>query len=262
MAAQFVTAGVTLPVYFISHVASIPTLTKALPPQHLSRARTVFVAVVLGYLVPSTFLLYSPRGASIDDIQVIAAIWQPFPLYIAAAWVILRALDARADRPTDRARTFNWLRQTYFVCGVLSGIFHLRVMIPALTTAEPAHSFTNVFLPFWIHSYFPLGVPSTPTIAPSSFYPLTLYRPATRLLFQHDWLTATLSALVFFGRHHLEASRILEGEGNRDVMSFRKWVGYMSGISVIGGPGAAIAWAAVKREETLFAYAAESHKAE
>lgn len=262
MAAQFVTAGVTLPVYFISHINSVPTLTKALPPQHLLRARTVFVAVVLGYLVPSTFLLYSPRGASVDDIQIIAAIWQPFPLYITAAWAILRTLDARAERPTDRARTFNWLRQSYYVCGVLSGIFHLRVMIPALTTSEPAHSFANVFLPFWIHDYISLSVPSTPAIAPSSFYPLTLYRPAMRLLFQNDWLTATLSALVFFGRHHLETSRLLEREGKRGVMSFRKWVGYMTGISIIGGPGAAIAWAAVKREEKLFAHAAESRKAE
>lgn len=262
LAAQFLTAGVALPVYFISHILSVPALTKALPTQHLSHARTVFAAVVLGYLVPSTFLLYIPRGASVDDVQIIAAIWQPFPLYIAAAWTIFRALDTRMDRLTDRAHTLNWLRQTYFVCGVLSGIFHLRVMIPALLTTEPAHSFANVFVPFWMHSYLPLSVPSTPTIAPSSFYPLTLYRPAMRLLFQHDWLTMTLAALVFFGWHHRAALGALRKEGKRDMMSFRTWVGYMIGISAAGGPGAAIAWAAVRREETLFAYAAEIMKAD
>jgi hypothetical protein len=53
----------------------------------------------------------------------------------------------------------------------------------------------------------------------------------------------TVAAAIFFARSHIISKNNTMGVG--------AWINRMLVLSVIGGPGAAISWAAVKREERL-----------
>lgn len=240
--AQLLTAGVVLPSYFVSHILNVPLIPASLPSQVYTRARTIFPAVALGYLVPSWLLMFPPRGTSLDGIQIISAIWQPFPIYIAVAWSFLRNLDAyilpssassKKDVPSS---VLLWIKRSYYACGLLSAGAHLAVLLPSLSTSIPSHSFANVFVPFWIHPYLPIILPSES---------LADYRPCSRLLFQHDWLIMTIAAVIFFARSHALAG------SKASSVSFVGWTIRMIMITVLGGPGAATAWAAIKREEII-----------
>ncbi|GJE93573.1 hypothetical protein PsYK624_097320 [Phanerochaete sordida] len=241
--AQFLTAGVTLPAYFVSHIQTISDIPKHLPPDALTRVRTMLPAIILGYLLPSWFLVFPPAGVSLDTVQKISAAWQPFPFYIYAFWHLFRALDAFVMGPLSadpRANTsvLTWLTRSYYACGLIAAWAHLYVFVPSLFTSEASHSFANVFVPFWMHPYLPISLHTGP---------LAAYRPSSRLLFQHDWFIMTVAALTFFARSHLLSLKEprLTGLGG--------WAARMLLVSLIGGPGAALAWAAVQREERIAA---------
>lgn len=245
--AQLLTAGVALPVYFLAHIQSIPTVPTLLPRDALGRVRTLLPAIIVGYLVPSWFLVLPPKGVSLDTVQKISAAWQPFPLYIAAFWVVFRKLDswrtgpltgpASVDRREERSRVLGWLRRSYYACGVISAWAHLYVFVPSLTTTVSSHSFANIFIPFWMHPHLPISLAAGP---------LAAYRPCSRLLFQHDWLMMTVAAVTFFGRWHLVTQK-----GRSESTRLGGWAVRMLFVSLVGGPGAALAWAGIEREERI-----------
>ena len=235
--AQLLTAGVVLPAYFVSHILNITTTPVFVPSQGLTRARTLLPAVILGYLLPSWYLVMPPTGTSLDGIQIISAIWQPFPLYITALWMFFRFFDAtfsKTTKTTHATSVLAWIRWSYYVCGAIATAAHLTVFWPSVWTAQSSHSFANVFIPYWMHSYLAITVPSEP---------LAAYRPCSRLLFQHDWLIMTMVAIIFFARSHIEAKDA--------TISMRAWTVRMLALTLVGGPGAAITWAAITREERI-----------
>ncbi|EKM51197.1 uncharacterized protein PHACADRAFT_151791 [Phanerochaete carnosa HHB-10118-sp] len=239
--AQFLTAGVTLPAYFVSHIHNISSIPTLLPADALTRVKTILPAIILGYLVPSWFLVFPPKGVSLDTVQKISAAWQPFPLYTAAFWALFRKVDLSAFGPSagphqDASRVLIWLSRSYYVCGLIAAWAHLYVFVPSLFATESSHSFANIFIPFWLHPYLPISLPAGS---------LAAYRPCSRLLFQHDWLIMTIAILTFFARSHLHMRTGFPS------MGIESWAFRMLFISIVGGPGAALAWAAVKREEKI-----------
>lgn len=241
--AQFLTAGVVLPAYFASHIQNIPIIPEPFSADARIRAQTVLPAVILGFLVPSWFLVFPPRDASLDTIQKISAAWQPFPLYI---YMLLHALHTFSYRitgpsavePSRGASVLASLKRSYQICGLFAALAHFYVFVPSLITTVPSHSFANVFIPFWLHPFLPMSLPATP---------LAAYRPCSRLLFQYDWLLMTTAALTFFGR-----SQVLTQTGSR-TKALGGWTLRTLLVSIVGGPGAALAWAAIQREETIAA---------
>lgn len=231
--AQLVTAGVTLPMYFMSYTRSISSLPSTFPDDPLSRARTVLLAVVLGYGAP-TAAMFAPIKVSLDTRQIIAAIWQPFPIYITIIYNLLRKIDAslrqrNASAAQDAAHASVWIRASYYVCAAASGLVHAFIVLPSLFTTDPARSFAHVFVPCYLRPHA-----TEPT--------LPAYRIMARLLFQHDWLTMTAAALLFFAWSH-QMTR---------TTSVGPWVLQMVLLTVVGGPGASIAWAAAEREKRIF----------
>ena len=87
-----------------------------------------------------------------------------------------------------------------------------------------------------MHSYLPIILPAEP---------IADYRLCGRLLFWHDWLIMTVAAVIFFARSR-EVSEHASTQG-----SLRGWVARMFFITMGGGPGAAVAWAAMDREERI-----------
>lgn len=255
--AQLVTAGVTLPLYFIVHLRDIPLIPGGLAPDSVSRARTIFPAITVGFLLPSGILFLFPAnaGLSLDTKQIIAAVWQPFPLYIGAALAISRVWDFISRRhlesgandllakskvaATRDEMAFAHLRRSYLASALLSTIAHWAIVIPSLVTTKTSLSFAQIFIPYSLHSYF--------SVAPS---PLAAYRLSIRLLFQNDWFTMTVAALVFFGWIHVELDKALPSGEQTGLF---RWLAKVTFLTMLGGPGAAIAWAAVSREGYMMA---------
>ena len=98
----------------------------------------------------------------------------------------------------------------------------------------------HIFLPSYIHQY----LPEPPTTD------LPDWRIAIRLLFQHDWLTMAIAQLAFFTWQQY-ASR---------AFPTRAWLLRMVMLLALGGPGTAVAWAAVQREKWIFAHAQRTQK--
>lgn len=236
--AQLATAGVILPVYFLTYVRNMPVFPTTLPSEPVSRARTVFLSVALGYVAPSVALFLAPSGISLDTKQIIAAIWQPFPIYITILYNLFRRMDSALHREVRSPKTeakvaLFWIKCSYYACAVVSAVSHLSIVLPSLVTSDPAYSFANVLVPYYLHPYLPLK----PTAAD-----LPAYRLTVRLLFQHDWLTMTMAASLFFAWSHYQTRATIG-----------PWIARMALLGVVGGPGAAISWAASDREERIFA---------
>ncbi|EKM51249.1 uncharacterized protein PHACADRAFT_263292 [Phanerochaete carnosa HHB-10118-sp] len=235
MLAQLITAGVVLPLYFALHICEVPPVPGTRKMYSATRVRMLFPAIALGFLLPSAFLFLFSAGdaASLDRKQIIAAAWQPFPVYVAAVYRLLcgstsyMPTEASEDTSTQ-LRTFPHLRNVYMSSGLLSMLAHWAILVPSLLTTDAAYSFVHVFVPYPLHSY--LGV--TPSTLPS-------YRLSIRLLFQNDWLTTMVAAFIFFGYIRLDTQKL----GN--------WMLHVAKWTVLGGPGAAMAWAAVDREEHI-----------
>lgn len=236
LGAQLTTAGVTLPLLLASHASNIPLAPNVpLPDNAVSKARVIFPAIVLGYLVPSSMLLLPPLGTTLDTIQIISAFWQPFPLYIVVSLYVLSRADSRI-RGEGRSLNayYKPLRNAYIMSGLLAAFFHVAILAASLLVDEPATSFTQVFVPYWFHKYLSVSP------APAG---VAAYRLAGRLLLQHDWLTMTAAVFVFFAWSQ-RAARLTD--------SFLVWAVKLVMFTIVGGPGAAIAWAAWAREKHIF----------
>lgn len=260
-----VTAGVILPLYFAAHISYISLFPIIRKPNIPSRARTLFPAVILGFLVPSAVLFIHPASSpiSLDRKQIIAAIWQPFPVYVAIAYSLLsrllsypdlsfssgvretarpptpNAVSPAAENYARQSEAFPHLKCAYILSGALSTIAHWIILLPSVFTSDVSRSFAQIFIPYPLHPYV--------DVLPFS---LASYRLSARLLFQHDWLTMTVAAFAFFGYIHVQLARSESLSGVSSVSGHR-WLGCMAGLTVIGGPGAAIAWAAAERERSI-----------
>ncbi|GJE93616.1 hypothetical protein PsYK624_097760 [Phanerochaete sordida] len=242
LAMQLFTGGITLPLYF-----ALSLLTSSPVPQRprgdaIGRARALLPAVALGFLVPSAALFLAGARLPLDTKQLLAAAWQPFPLWVALAYNALRLLfpgarsAAGADATTRAA--LRWVRRAYTGAGALCALAHLGVLLAVARSARPADELLRVFVP---HALLPRlrGAPLPDAAAE---------RLATRQLFQYDWLCITAGALVFFGWSHAATAR----PGRRE-MGVGGWAARVGVLAVLGGPGAALAWAGYAREERVFA---------
>ncbi|GJE93619.1 hypothetical protein PsYK624_097790 [Phanerochaete sordida] len=230
LAAQLVTAGAVLPLYFAAHLAAHPP---APAPPRAQSAGALAAAVALGFLLPSAALFLVPAGpaVSLDAKQVAAALWQPFPLYVAAIYRVLRPAKDEGTRTS--------VQRAYTLFGLLAAAAHWAVLAHTLRAPAAGTSFAHVFVPYPLHA--PLGVAPAPGALPA-------YRRAVRLLLQEDCLCAAGAAYAWFGYVRWRLAR----------GPFARWAAAMVFCTLVGGPGAAVAWAAVDREEAVGAVKADA----
>ncbi|KAI0084385.1 hypothetical protein BDY19DRAFT_536251 [Irpex rosettiformis] len=240
IAAQALTAGVTIPLFFISHLLTVPLAPNTpLPPNPVSKARALLPAITLGYLLPSVALIFPLPSFDLNTVQLISAIWQPFPLYISAALFILQCFGNGTNTPNEGY--FQPLKRAYIVFAVLSAVSHVSVLTYMFTSIS-APSFAEVFLPpYWFPDLHSEHVDGNA---------LPAYRVAARTLLQHDWFTMTLAAFVFFF-FSLRALKIQRG-----VLGWTWKI--LTGV--VFGPGAAMCFAAVEREEAIWAARTKRHE--
>lgn len=241
---QLFSAGVVLPLYFVVHILTSPSFSVRYPTDAVARARALLPAITIAFFLPSAILFLAPASVSLDQKQIIAALWQGFPVYVTITFNLLRWLGSSpaaynanqrddAASETQRRIAFAWVKGTYIACGLASAIAHIVLLLgPCVTSGHPLATFKDIFIP---EPLYPIIYYSPPRAGPGS---IPQYREAVRIFFQYDWLATTAAAFIFFGW-----SRI----ARRDA--YVSWLGPMVVIGVLGGPGAALAWAALEREE-------------
>ena len=238
--------GFAVPLVYLLDILVVPIPPTSLPRSALVRAKTLLPAIFLGLIAPSVVMLFIP--ASLPTKQLIAAIWQPFPLFVSVVHAVHRVIhpatwtsDTKAKLSVSEATVaFETLKRTYYISALMSAAVHLWVLVPSLISPTPHLSFKNIFLPFYTHAY----------ISGSSIPTEVTYRHIVRLFLHHDFLSMVISSFVFFGWSHYISQSATPTVG-RPKSSIGKWLLSMLIISVLASPGAAIAWAAVQREERV-----------
>ena len=240
---QLFTGGAVFPLYFAIYLFTVSGRRAVYPADALSRARALPLAIILGYFLPSYALFMRPANAALlDQMQIIAAVWQAFPLWVSLVYNVASKLDAsifgtpaRIDADTER-KASRWLKGTYISLGLLAGLTHIIIFLPSLAAEDEALSFLEIFVPHTFRPY--LSLPPTNS-------PIPEYRLAVRLFFQNDWLTITSAALIFF-----TGATLVNRSNARSELSFKGWVACMVLVGLLGGPGASIAWAAWMLEKS------------
>ena len=252
MLAQVVSEAVMLPLYFISHVRTIPVTDMTLPTHALARARALLPAIIVGYILPSMAFFLAPPSIALDTRQIIAAAWQVFPVFLTILYTLFWSLHALIA-PTnafsldahmqERHLTYIWLRRSYLLSAAVSAVSHWMVVIHSLLSIQPSASFVHVFIPYVIYPYLPFTIPSVP---------LPAYRFPVRLTLQNDWFFSIVAAFLFLGWHHRMVARELSSPPN-----FKSWLARISVITILGGPGATFALEAIEREKILLSFPQE-----
>lgn len=238
LVAQLLGIGVGVPLVYLVHILTVPIPPTSQPRSAVVRAKTLLPAILLGLIAPSIVMLFVPLP--LHTKQLVAAIWQPFPAFISIVHLVVRVLHpetwatSQSTATKDAEKAFGTLRYTYYICAILSAAAHITVLLPSLLSSTQHLSFSNVFLPFYVSK-------STSEVT---------YRHAARLFLHHDFISMAVSSFVFFGWSHY-ISRTTGPMATRPKVSFVEWVIKMVGISLVASPGAAIAWAAIQREEQV-----------
>ncbi|KIP02313.1 hypothetical protein PHLGIDRAFT_122568 [Phlebiopsis gigantea 11061_1 CR5-6] len=246
--AQLITAGVVLPFYFAIHILLVPLFPIGRRGIPHPEARALLPAVIMGFLVPSAMLFLFPASPRIplDVKQIIAALWQPFPIYLAVIHNLLSktfhnsaSIDTSPTRIDDsEIEAFPELTRAYLFSGVLCTLSHWTILLPSVFASDPSWSFVQIFVPYPLHAAIGAG--------PAHVAP---YRLSIRLLFQNDCLMTTIAAMIFFGWSHSQMSR--STTPMNACSKERYWIVKMVLLTFVGGPGASIAWAALEREKLI-----------
>ncbi|KAK7440235.1 hypothetical protein VKT23_017176 [Stygiomarasmius scandens] len=132
---QTLSFAFTLPLYWMFAVTSgvavsRPSAGGSVVPK--SFATAVFFAVLLGFVVPTVYML---------NLQTPYAIltWQPFPVYLA----ILQGLYLTVTGPSSKSG-YAWIRALYTTCLVASAYFHVSAILPNINDTR---TLQDLFVP-------------------------------------------------------------------------------------------------------------------
>lgn len=184
-------------------------------PAH--NAKAILVSVVLFYLLP-TVAMYIPFK---DDYltQGLVALWQVTPALVSGGIIVLSSFFsiAASGQPSSRRH----LNYTYLLAFIVSTACHMFVVHGCLTSDDPRVSFYRVFVPNkgeWKDS-------------------LTA---GLHFIFQVDWWGVFVSTLLWSCFAIVDLRRQI-GARDGGLGSAVKVGLLVSGISVLSGPGGAVA---------------------
>lgn len=247
------TGGVILPMYFIASILTSSAVPEFSRGDTVAKARALLPAIALGFFLPTAMLFLLPTDVPLDIKQIIAAAWQPAPLWISIVYNVLRVVFPSARKPSEgvcqasfdaHLKSLAWVKRTYILCGIMSAVAHITIL--SVTMFDPSQGALRKFLvPYTWYPYLPFEAPTSDVAD---------YRRAIRQFFQLDWLFITLGALVYFAYCHAATAR--QGKDT----SLGGWLWRMGVLSVLGSPGAAFAWAAALQEERYFALQQEKRE--
>ena len=253
--AQNVSFAVTAPSYFLLHLLTT-TSTSVTPTATAIAVSPAFAAsiplsFVLGYIVPTmALMLPAPAVVSYDRSQIISAVWQLFPIYIAALQIVLQVVLPSFFPSLPNTSSRAPLRAAYTFAIVLAALGHIGTLstwgMHAIAPSLFARSFPSLLSVF----------------APAAFWPQDARRiksvgAAAQLLLQWDEICGSLATVVW--AMALLAGGMVATRRTSAVSVIGAVLGAVSVVVLLGPCGAAVAmvWA---RDEMVFADAAHEER--
>jgi hypothetical protein len=157
---QTVGGAIIIPLYYIAYFnESGPSRywNTSGRPVPLGYAKALLPALMIGYLVP-TIALFLPDSDPEQKLrQFLVFLWQPCPLYVNGLLFILSRIFSSPDdipkvvekKGTTTAATLQdvkYLNSLYIVAFVVTAAAHFATFYIILTSTDPQHSFTHVFV--------------------------------------------------------------------------------------------------------------------
>ncbi|KAI9745064.1 MAG: hypothetical protein M1818_001342 [Claussenomyces sp. TS43310] len=153
---QWAGVGIYMPLYYIAYTwvsDSEPywwPLKRLVPAYY---AKSLLPAIGIGYVLP-TVLMFMPWKDP-ATIQNFEALWQPSPMFVPLLTVIFALIyswrnpqkDHLTPLASDEPEDLPYLKRIYIVTGILGVMLHLGVMIQLLTSTDPEHTLSSVFVP-------------------------------------------------------------------------------------------------------------------
>lgn len=210
-------------------------------PVPLGYAKALLPALVIGYLIP-TIALFLPDSDPEQKLrQFLVFLWQPSPLYVNGLLSILSRVFASSNTNTpalvearkgtatvqEQNQDVKYLNSIYTVAFVATAAAHLATFYVMLTSTDPQHSFTHVFVK--PHDWGQSGVTK-----------------GLHAIFQADYWIIFLASLVWA---YLAVWDLKRG-GKTDVSLFTAAVLIVVGSAVVG-PAAALAGVWYWRENVM-----------
>ncbi|KAF8151870.1 hypothetical protein K438DRAFT_1623671 [Mycena galopus ATCC 62051] len=233
---QTVAGAAIIPMYCIAYM-----LTSARPGYlHAGRevplhyARMLLPCTVLVYLVPTVAVYFPWNDAFLT--QSLVALWQPAPCLVSLClWVFSRPARVgsssdrtaatsgrRPEKNTGATSDVEHLNRVYLVSFVVSTLTHIGIMLVCLTSSNPHHSLSYVFLP-----------------------DKQAWKASTTLglhwIFQWDWWGISVSLMLWCCVVVCDVRRDLDHTGRMGLGDPVRVFVVVSLMSVVLGPGSALA---------------------
>ncbi|SMQ47075.1 unnamed protein product [Zymoseptoria tritici ST99CH_3D7] len=228
--------AVVLPIYYILHARATSSSPSSFHPSSqllpTPLASTLNTALLLGYWIPTFFLLYPIQDPDVK--QLVIAVWQFSPMYVNLIWWIESQLTESTTTTTTSSSAkgkggrsdLPSLRVLYATIITICTATHLGVISSILTTTSPGVSFSSVYLLHYRSVFTPYE--------------------SLHYIFQVDFWGIFLATGIWC----LVGVRDLRNLGITDVGYVSATVG-LGVVSVLAGPGAAVAGFWWWREEKL-----------
>lgn len=157
---QTVGGAIIIPLYYIAyfnHSTTSKYWSTSGRPVPLAYAKALLPALVIGYLVP-TIALFLPDSDPEQKLrQFLVFFWQPCPLYVNGLLFVLsrvfsspsdtpRAVEKKGASTATTVQDVKYLNSLYIVAFAVTAAAHFATFYIILTSTEPQHSFTHVFV--------------------------------------------------------------------------------------------------------------------
>lgn len=251
LTAQALTFAFATPLYCAVQVHTSVTAGKP-SAQNLripnSVLRVLPFAFVLGMLVPSSLMLLPVSETITPDVkQILIAIWQPWPAYVAIllrfAHTALPPTGQEEDSPQSTAKGRRSLRYAYAFAFANTAIPHIVTLTVSLATvAAPA-----IFDPKYREALHPLNVFHTPLPWTSPVVQVTTVGEGVHGFLRWDYLIGTAGVLVWAISLYRTAHRFVYGRvDNIGLLLKTAW------LTVLAGPVGAAVELMWERDELVF----------
>ncbi|KAH7074674.1 hypothetical protein BKA63DRAFT_319137 [Paraphoma chrysanthemicola] len=198
----------------------------------LPYARLILPSILVIYLAPSLAIFYP--GNSLETLQTILAWWQFTPIFVnIPLWFAASSVSAAPVTGKAKTADAQHLKVIYYVVFFISLISHWITIFFVTSSENPAVSLRSVFLP-----------------SPARW--LTSYDNGLLWIFQWDWIICALMYLIPAFVAICDLQRLLpdlDTDSLNDRMQMAVYL--VCALTVLGGPGAALAGVWGWREEQM-----------
>ena len=262
---QNITLAVIMPLYFILHLSTSPTLSSSRQSDlrmNTSKLASIPISISLGFILPGILMsLPAPSVQSFESKQTFLALWQTFPIWIEILQLVVSSLISQIDTRTRsavpaEASNVHCLRILRFVYGFLL-VTASTTQISALTVTATSMLFPALFAPGFRGIFNPSKVLVPLGVTPSA--KMSSVGSGNLQLLQYDEMISSTAMVLWASTLLVSAYKSTKNK------KFDRWAALFLGggaVAFLAGPmGCAIVLCWVRDELVLGSKDATSKKA-